>query len=763
MAKLDNIRAASIKAWAPAQKKWLQDQQKYPNFIIEEAQNQNENEAAAAGAAGFGGGGGYSNLPLISLQTTTVSLVKESYGNYFYTAMNHTTSAISAESDSGISSGQYNVDYTYGDAFGYSLFVYGDSSSPKNRRLQYVSPTGQVITDYAWTDSGSAAPTSYFGGGVSAFIWDTVARSGRFMYWFNGVLYQKIWAPGELYGIANNYHLTESKGGTVKVLLYDNGNNSDPRLWVFGPGVGGTGAAVKGTYIDGWHNIYNILSNTQLPVGTDGRLLNNTDTRQKTNCITVQWDSSDYATSLEIVAGNYTHATAWDCLPDIKNALVNEFGASVIHTDNLFITEFDMARSGNDFVAFIVDDATGDNYVCSADINTRTIRAVSRFEDIFIHGSFNPLTVGSTFISSTISSDQDASWNDFHHSNAGYYVAALFNDNTQSTWSIPGTLNSQDLFVYTDREIASSATSITLLAYLDNNPGDLYKITLTKGNATPQYTVIANFDTLNSESVYVNFLWNDIKNEWFTKLTNFKFTTGNSSVEYLLLNNTTAATIGSKTVIDVTGNNWTDHGVGYVPAMLHIQDGLLIDIWTLDYNTYTWSKSISREILGPTGDAYLYSYWEPYDFGYQWGAGGSRWVFVDPDTTRCWYITTKYGVQYSTSIPFAFIFDGYPGTDVNSTVGQVYSAGAYVTGGNPALCMTEVSTGQNVPITPTGITCEYQQFVNDRLLWIGDNDESGPAYKIWLDMFIGGIKTTFEFDSIWWTFNDVYYTAVVED
>jgi hypothetical protein len=776
MNKFDSIRQQSLNAWAPAQKRWQQDQQKHPNFLVQEAQSQNENEAAAAGAAGFGGGGGRINLPLISLQTTTFSVVKSEGGNYFYTAINHTTSAVSTESDSGINSTVFpQVVQIYGDALGYSLFVYRDENTPSNRILQYVSPTGQIITDYAWTDAVSGnnvSFTPYYGGGVSAMIWNSTAKSGRFMYWFNGVLYQKIWAPGQFFGVYSGYHLTESKGGTAKILVYADDVSSDCELWVFGPGVG-QGYALKGEYTSNRFSISTLLPYPQyLPVGTDGRLLNNADYFQKQNWVTIQWDSSGYATSLELVASSYTYATAWDCLPDIKTALVNEYGESAIDTDALFVDEYDMIRSGNDIVFTIIDDSTGDSYICSADINARSIKTVSRVADIILHNAYSLLTVGSTFISSTITFNQDAGWNDFHHSNVGYFISAEFKEitaggtvflNVPFYWSLPGTLDGHDLYIYTDLEIASSETSITLLAYLDNDQGDFYKITLNYGNVVPTYTVIPNFNTLDSSYLDVDLLWNDIKNEWFTKLTNRKSSPDVSYIEYLLLNNTTAATIGSKTTIDLAGKNWTNHGLGFVPAMLHLQEGPYIDIWTLDYNTYTWSKSISSEILGPTGDAYLYNYWEPYDFGYLSEAGGSRWVFIDPDTTRCWYITSKYGVQQSNSIPLAFIFNGYPGTDTNSTVGQVYSAGVYNTGDDPGLCITEVSTGQNIPVTPTGIICGYQQFVNDRLLWISDNDESGPAYKVYLDMFIGDNKTTFEFIDIWWAFNDVFYIAVVED
>ena len=173
MGKLDNTRQQSIKAWGPAQKKWQQDLQKHPNFVTE-AQNQNDSEAsaAAAAAAGFGGGGGYANLPLTSLQTTTVVHTKEYQGNYYYVAMNHTTGETHTEVDSGVSQIDWpTMFWSAGDAMGYTVFNYIKDDL---RRMQIVSPTGAVITDYSWSYPGYPGHDiyRYYGGGIGVMLYN---------------------------------------------------------------------------------------------------------------------------------------------------------------------------------------------------------------------------------------------------------------------------------------------------------------------------------------------------------------------------------------------------------------------------------------------------------------------------------------------------------------------------------------------------------------------------------------------------------------
>lgn len=755
MKRFDETRQKSIDAWGPEQKRWRQDQFKHPNFVVAEARdNANQNDEAAAAAGSSSGGGGYVNLPLESLQTTSFVYTREDGGNFYYVTMNHTTGETYPDVDTGINSDVYYVDSQLADSFGYAVFTYSDGGN--ERIIDYISPSGQIITHTTYQTSGFNQQEifQYYGGGISVLLINTSNKTASLVYYYNGEAYSKVWTSNTWFGIYNDFSLTGTKQGTVLFATYNNIGQSVVDLWVLGPGVGGPGFLLKDQYTMGsflWDSDTD-YTRSGLPVGQDGRLLNNAGYYTSQNWLFAKENLSGYLTEIEIVGAEYpyTYSNGWQCLQDIKDALIANFSTTV-DTDSLILDGFQVVKSGKAIGFGITDDNNIVSYLCLVDIDLQTV-SVFLGNDIYTLGNWTYITNASNSVIAYVAYNETIFDARGTYSDAGFLISLIDyagGGAVLTQFEIPSQYDGDDLYIDLDNgAIAHDANSVTLLAFVDNLAGDAYTITVAR-NSAPIYNKIIGLNSIGVTNCYSYQCWNDIKNEWFASIVMHK----SDTIQHLLVKTSNRQILNNR-IISTVGFDDTSYGMAYVPVMLKLYNSGVYNIWCLDYNNYTWNLAIDTTAT-PTTDSNMYTYYEYYDSGFQNYPGGSRWIFADPDLSRCWYITSKYGVQQSETVSFA-VASSQGGAPFGGSVGQVYSYGGF--GDNPGdfgLCATEVSTGLTVPLSIVDLNnCIYFEFLNDKWLFLYEDVNGNPQ----IDVFIGGRRSSFAWYNIWWATNDIYWT-----
>ena len=532
-----------------------------------------------------------------------------------------------------------------------------------------------------------------------------------------------------------------SKNGTIWISTGVSALNQNTEVRAFGPGVATGSSEYLGLFTDGSYGVYYTISYNDegLTMNKDGTLSNNAKSEDGTWFL-YRENISNGLSSLYIASDSFVDY--WDCLGDIQSALSNL--STAIDTESLFIDDSYTLRSGNDLF-LIIGDGSGDYWALIIDLNTRTFRLVTELTNLLGTNSWDLADRQSTLNSVFISYDYDDDLWDFNLSSSNYKVKVLWSDSNLDEYTIPHTIGGTDFFLCTYNNLSDSLDKITLIGFVDSDIKDFYKITLTKGQSEPVLELIPGFNGMDSTSVEISNCYNDIKGEWFTKITNRRPT----SYKYLIVDGTTGSILNNQTISITEGASSSDIGVGYAPVMLHTILGGVRKIWCLDYNTYTWNLAINTTST-PTYDSQLFTYLEPYDAGYDSGwPGGSLWLFIDPDFPRSWIITSKYGAVYTETLPL--IGGPWP-----NNIGQVYAQSYQVeTGGVGA---TAISTGEYSQYNLTEPNCNWFNPAGDRFIYVGQKPTGGYT----VDVFTGPVKVLTLEGEPYWAFNDVTYNRAID-
>ena len=734
---LERNRQESIRVWADSQRQALHEASK----------NTPVNQPVPG--LGTGAGGSFTGqLPLESVQITT--LTNEEDGKWVIHVVNHTTGQ-TYQTDSGYDD-TWSWNGQWGAADGYAilnLYKSGNGIGENLYRFLIISPEGQITSTIS---SGSLSFPDYdyniyYGGGISVLLANDSNRTAVFHYFYNGQMWSHTWSAGTWYGFEgdniNDYNWDTSKNGEIWISTRVSNSNHNAEIRVFGPGVNVGSSLNLGLFTQNNYNAYTTgqYNDEGLPMNTDGTLSNNGKS-DDSPWVLYRENVSNNLTSLYLMIDSFSDS--WDCLEDIQNALSNY--STAIDIEALYIDDSYNMRSGNDIELIIVDRTNDEYWSVVLDLTDRSIRLVMPFNELHTDIDWEVINKRSTLNNVWLNWNyDDDQWN-FEYSNNNFKAKVLWKDSTFETFTIPRTYNGENLALCTYTTLSDSSNEISFIGFVDSPGTDFYKITVTKGQVEPVFTLIPGFNGIDTTSMAVVNCYNDIKNEWFTKVSNRRA----NSIKYLIINGTTGAILDNKTINKLEGEGGydLDLGEGYVPVMLHLQLAGIRKIWCLDYNNYTWNLAIDTTTT-PTGDSQFITDLETYDAGYSYYFAGSRWLFIDPDFPRSWIITSKYGAVFSDSIPIV-------GGPWPNNIGQVYAQSYQVE--TETTGATSVSTGQYNQYNVTESNCNWFNPVNDRFIYVGYK----PGDTYYIDVFTGPEKVLTLKGEPYWSYNDVTYERAVD-